>query len=94
MNHEFEVWFTNVTGCAVGSSAISWSATVSAESEEKAVELALEQARLLNRGAGLPPHGLRVSDAYLQSLASATLKKRGEHGEGSPPSGEFDESVR
>jgi hypothetical protein len=34
----FTVWFTNITGCAVGISDISWCVTVSAESETDALE--------------------------------------------------------
>jgi hypothetical protein len=66
---EFKVWFTNITGCAVGISDISWFVTVTAVSEAQAVELALEEARVVNRVSGLPTHGLRVSEAELRRLA-------------------------
>ena len=69
MVNSYRVWFTNVTGCAVGISEISWSVVVDAESEVVAVEFALEQARAVNRETGLPPHGLRVSEQHLRELA-------------------------
>src|SRR5262245_53852215 len=56
----YNVWFTNVTGCALGLSDISWNVTVAAGSEAEALELGLEDARALNREFGMPPHGLRV----------------------------------
>ena len=65
----YRVWFTNITGCAVGISGISWSVTVAAESEAAALDSALEKARVINRESGLPPHGLRVSDEELRRLA-------------------------
>jgi|GEM_PF-4665454 len=65
---EYQVWFTNITGCAIGISDISWFVTVAAESEAAAVELALEKARAVNQEAGLPPHGLRVSEEELRRL--------------------------
>ena len=69
MGCEFQVWFTNITGCVLGISDISWSVAVTAASEAEAVELALECARAVNRESGLPPHGLRVSDQELRRLA-------------------------
>jgi hypothetical protein len=66
---EYKVWFTNITGCAVGISDISWSVTVSAESEAEAFELAMKKARVINRQCGLPPHGLRVTEEELRRLA-------------------------
>lgn len=66
---QFKVWFANFTGCAMGISDISWSVTVEAMSESGAIELALEQARVVNRESGLPPHGLRVSESELRKLA-------------------------
>ena len=65
---EYRVWFTNITGCAVGISDISWFVTVAAESETAAVESALERARIVNDESGLPPHGLRVSEGELRRL--------------------------
>ena len=58
MGGEFQVWFKNITGYALGISDISWSVTVTATSEAEAVELAVERARVVNRELGLPPHGL------------------------------------
>ena len=66
---EYRVWFTNINGCAVGISDISWLVTVAAESEAAAVESALERARVVNEETGLPPHGLRVSEEELRRLA-------------------------
>jgi hypothetical protein len=65
----YKVWFTNITGCAVGISDISWSVTVEAVSEAEAIEAALKPARIINRQSGLPPHGLRVSEKELRRLA-------------------------
>ena len=72
---EFEVWFTNITGCALGISDISWAVTVTAGSEAEAIERALEEARVLNRRSGLPPHGLRVTEAELRRLACVLPKR-------------------
>ncbi len=69
MSTEFRVWFTNLTGCALGISDISWGVTVSAASEAEALESALEQARTLNRESGLPPHGIRVGEEELRRMA-------------------------
>jgi hypothetical protein len=69
MQAYYTVWFTNITGCAIGVSDISWSVTVSAESEAVALEQGLAEARALNREFGLPPHGLRVSEDELRRLA-------------------------
>lgn len=69
MHDPFTVWFSNFTGCAMGISDISWSVTVEAASEGEAIELALEQARVVNRESGLPPHGVQVSDTELRKLA-------------------------
>jgi hypothetical protein len=66
----YTVWFTNVTGCAVGINDISWRVTVAAGSEAEALEQGLEEARALNREFGLPPHGLKVSEVELRRLAS------------------------
>jgi hypothetical protein len=66
---EYRVWFTNLTGCAVGVNDVSWTVTVPANSESEALDRALEQARLLNDQSGLPPHGRRVSEAELRRLA-------------------------
>lgn len=72
---EYRVWFTNVTGCAVGISDISWSVTVAAKSEATALASALDRARLLNQASGLPPHGLRVSEEELRRLACVLPEK-------------------
>ena len=69
MREYYTVWFTNITGCAVGISDISWCVTVSAESEAAALEQGLVEARALNREFGLPPHSIRVSDEELRRLA-------------------------
>ena len=66
---EFQVWFTNILGCALGVSDISWFVNVIASSESEALELAIIQAQALNRGSGLPPHGLRVGDSDIRRLA-------------------------
>ena len=68
MGGEFRVLFTNLTGCALGISDISWSVTVTAATEAEAIELALERARVVNRESGLPPHGLRVGEPELRRL--------------------------
>jgi hypothetical protein len=78
MSGVFRVWFTNITGCAMGISDISWSVTVAAASEAEAVELALERARVVNRGSGLPPHGLRVSEQQLRHLACVPSQRPAE----------------
>jgi hypothetical protein len=69
MRREYDVWFTNITGCALGISDISWSVSVTASCEAEAMELALDQARTLNGVSGLPPHGIRVSEKELRQLA-------------------------
>ncbi len=66
---EFRVWFTNITGCAMGISDISWTVTVTAASEAEALELTLDRARAVNRESGLPPHGIRISESELRRLA-------------------------
>jgi hypothetical protein len=66
---EYLVVFTNLTGCAIGISDIMWSVTVAAESEDAAIDLAVTQAREVNEGSGMPPHGIRVSDTELRRLA-------------------------
>jgi hypothetical protein len=58
---EFHVIFSNLNGCAIGISDIMWSAVVTAESEDEAIGLAIDQARLVNNRTGLPPHGIVVS---------------------------------
>jgi hypothetical protein len=65
----YKVSFTNVNGCAVGATAIEFDLDVEAESEAEALELALRQARIINVQTGLPPHGIRVSEDYLRTLA-------------------------
>src|SRR5262249_38892188 len=75
MSQEFDVWFTNMLGCAVGISDISWSVTVTASTGEEAMELALVRARKLNDELGLPPHGIRVSESKLRQLAHVFPKK-------------------
>lgn len=72
MKTRYSVWFTNVIGCAVGISDISLLVDVDAESESEAIELALVQARLVNDQTGLPPHGIRVDEQYLRTLAVAS----------------------
>jgi hypothetical protein len=69
VSEEYRVWFTNLTGCAVGVNDVSWVVTVVAASEAEAVERAVEQARALDAASGLPPHGLRVGEAELRRLA-------------------------
>jgi hypothetical protein len=69
MRSDFRLCFTNITGCAVGISEISWFVTVTAESEAEAIELAIEQARIVNCETGFPPHGTRVSESELRRLA-------------------------
>ena len=71
MNRSFRIWFTNVTGCAAGMSDISLFVDVVAESEAEAMEKAIVEARAVNERTGLPPHGLKVDDAYLRTLATA-----------------------
>jgi hypothetical protein len=66
---EYLVVFSNLTGCAAGISEISWSTRVRAASEAAALRCAIALATRQNEEAGLPPHGLRVSPAYLESLA-------------------------
>ena len=73
---EFRVWFSNITGCAIGVSDISLILPVMAGSEAEAVEVALEQARVINREYGLPPHGLRVSEGELRRLALLLPERR------------------
>lgn len=53
----------------MGISDISWSVSVIAPSELEALELAVEQARPLNRGSGMPPHGIHLSEAELREVA-------------------------
>jgi hypothetical protein len=65
----YTVLFTNITGCALGISDISWWVTVSAESEAAALEQGLAEARAINRDVGLPPHGIRVNEDDLLRLA-------------------------
>ncbi len=72
---QFWVGFTNINGCALGISDILWSVTVTAASEAEALEVALEKARVVNRESGLPPHGLRVSEAELRRLACVLPEK-------------------
>jgi hypothetical protein len=69
MNGRFTVWFTNMTGCALGVSDISWTVSVTAASQGEAIELAVKQALAVNREFGMPPHGLRIDDAELRQLA-------------------------
>jgi hypothetical protein len=69
MSGEYTIAFTNLTGCAAGTSDIFWAVTVTASSDSEALESALQLAKEVNREAGLPPHGLRVGDAYLEQLA-------------------------
>jgi hypothetical protein len=76
MVRQLDVWFTNITGCALGISDISWFVTVTASTEMGAMELALDQARILNDESGLPPHGIRVSEDRLRQLAHAFPKKQ------------------
>lgn len=69
MQAAYTVLFSNLTGCAVGISDINWSVKVVADSEASAIELALEQARVLNDKKGMPPHGIHVRDEDLRNLA-------------------------
>jgi hypothetical protein len=78
MRQDFDVWFTNMTGCVLGLSDISWSVTVTASTETEAMELALDQARILNEKSGLPPHGIQVSEDRLRHLAHVFPKKHAE----------------
>jgi len=65
----YTVSFSNDAESIVGVSEISWCVTVAAESEDNALELGLEEARVLNREFGLPPHRLKVGEAELRSPA-------------------------
>lgn len=78
MARPFRILFTNLIGCAAGISDISWVVTIEAASEAEALERALEQARALNRGPGLPPHGLRVSEKELRRLACVLPQSPGD----------------
>ena len=72
MRGYYVVWFTNVpdvVGRPVAPGDIQWHVTVAAESEADALRVGLADARALNRGFGLPPHGIRVTEAELQELA-------------------------
>jgi hypothetical protein len=69
MAREFDVWFSNFTECVLGLSDISWSVTVTANTEAEALELAMAQAMILNRDSGMPPHGIRLSEDRLRRLA-------------------------
>ena len=86
MEREFNVCFTNLLGCALGISDISWSVTATASTESEARELALDRARILNLESGMPPHGIRVSEDRLQQLAFVFPKQHGEPSEGSAAS--------
>jgi hypothetical protein len=66
---EYTVFFTNLTGCAMGISDISWHTKVIADSEKSAIDLAVEQARVVNRKSGMPPHGIRLNVKSLRELA-------------------------
>jgi hypothetical protein len=65
----YTVRFTNITGCAIGISDISWCVTVRAESEADALEQGLAEAREYNQEFGLPPHGIRVNEEELRRQA-------------------------
>jgi len=67
---EYTVLFSNFTRCAIGISDINWVVKVIADSESSAIELALERARIQNREAGMPPHGIRVTEDELRDLAT------------------------
>lgn len=77
MGTQFRVWFTNVTGCAIGISDISLFLTVDADTETKALDIALEQAQVINEKSGLPPHGIRVTESELRKLALVQPIHRG-----------------
>jgi hypothetical protein len=47
-----------------------WSVKVVADSEASAVELAMGKARALNHEKGMPPHGIRLRDDDLRTLAT------------------------
>ncbi|MCC6492601.1 MAG: hypothetical protein IT424_06235 [Pirellulales bacterium] len=66
---QYRVWFTNVTGCAAGISNVSLELSVAAIDEADALERALAEAQAINRRSGLPPHGLRLDESYLRTLA-------------------------
>ena len=66
---QHRVMFSNLTGCAVGISDIMWQVDVLASSEDDAMALAIELARIMNAETGMPPHGIRVSDRELRRLA-------------------------
>jgi len=72
----YTVWFTNITGCALGISDISWHVMVTARSECEALELGLKDAQELNREFGMPPHGIRVNDEELRNLAHVQLRRQ------------------
>jgi hypothetical protein len=75
VSDHFKVVFTNITGCALGISDIMWSVTVTAGSEAEALEAAIEQAQVVNRHSGMPPHGIQVSEPELRRLASVVPKR-------------------
>jgi hypothetical protein len=59
MKGYYLVQFTNIPSGVVNRSDISWCVTVSAESEESALEQGLADVRVLNRNFGMPPNGVR-----------------------------------
>jgi hypothetical protein len=65
----YAVSFSNDGESIVGVGEISWCVTVAAESEDNALELGLEEARVFNREFGLPPHRLKIGEAELRRLA-------------------------
>ena len=69
MREYYIVRFTNALGSDIGRD-ITWSVTVSAESEADALQQGLADARDLNQQFGFPPHGIKVSDDELQKLVS------------------------
>ena len=76
MKAEYTVLFTNLTRCAIGISDINWSVKVVADSEASAIERALEEARVLNREKGMPPHGIRLSAEALREIATVYGKPK------------------
>jgi hypothetical protein len=69
MSGDFEVWFTNIMGCAIGISDISLKVAVSAGSDAEAMEAAIVKAWAVNQDTGLPPHGIRVDEKWLRGHA-------------------------
>lgn len=78
---EFRIWFTNVTGCAIGETEISWEITVAAENEAEALRIAQDRAVKRNQEAGLPPHGLKLNEGYLRTLGMVLDLPGSESGE-------------